>query len=80
MKSLTDTEFENLKLAVTLSKLLYTKKEAAAALSISVRTLDSMISRKELVSRKIGARRLVPRSALEAFARRDHATQVNGHE
>jgi excisionase family DNA binding protein len=60
-------------------KLLFTKKEAAAALSVSVRTLENYIRLKELVSRKIGKRRLIPRASLEQFARRDHESPANGH-
>jgi excisionase family DNA binding protein len=52
--------------------LLLSKRNAAAALGISVRTLETLISVKELKTVRIGRRRLVPRHELEKFARRDH--------
>jgi excisionase family DNA binding protein len=61
-----------------MGKLLYSKKEAASALSVSVRTLENYIRRKELIARRIGRRTLVPLASLEAFARRDHASPLNG--
>ncbi len=55
-------------------KLLLTRHDCAQLLSCSVRTIDNMLANGELPSRRIGRRRLVPRAALEHFARRDHAT------
>jgi excisionase family DNA binding protein len=60
------------------TKLLITKREAASALSVSIRTIENFIHRKELSVRRIGRRTLIPLAALEAFARRDHASPVNG--
>lgn len=54
-----------------MDKILFSKKEAAAMLSISLRSVDYLIARKELEVRRIGKRRLVPRSSLEKLARRD---------
>jgi excisionase family DNA binding protein len=62
------------------TKLLVTKREAAAALSISIRTVENFIRRKELVARKIGRRTLIPLSALASFARRDHESPLTGHD
>jgi excisionase family DNA binding protein len=59
-------------------KLLVTKREAASLLSVSIRTIENFIRRKELVARKIGRRTLIPLTSLESFARRDHASPVNG--
>jgi len=56
-------------------KLLLDKKTAAASLSVSVRTLENLIRSKQLAARHVGRRCLIPRAALEAFARRDHRTQ-----
>jgi len=50
-------------------------REAARRLSISPRTLAALIARKEIKSRKIGRRRIIPVVALEQFLRRDHATR-----
>ncbi len=49
--------------------------EAARRLGVSPRTIATLIARGELLSRKIGRRRVIPIEALEKFLRRDHATQ-----
>ena len=54
-------------------KVLYTKREAAQLLSISVRSLDYLIFSRQMPTRRIGRRVLVHRDAIEHFARRDHA-------
>jgi len=54
--------------------ILVSKKEAARVLSVSPRTIDNLIASKELSVRRVGRRCLIPRTALEAFARRDHST------
>lgn len=43
--------------------------EAARRLGLSPRTIATLISRRELVSRKVGRRRIIPVRALEAFLR-----------
>jgi excisionase family DNA binding protein len=58
--------------------ILYSRRDAARLLSISLRTLDGLIASKVLLTRQIGRRRLIPRSTLEAFARRNHPTQPDG--
>ncbi len=50
------------------SKLLLSRKESAALLSISLRTLDKMVSEKLICTQKIGSRVLISRRALEKFA------------
>jgi excisionase family DNA binding protein len=49
-------------------RILLSKREAARTLSISVRTLDSLIAAKEVPIRKIGRRVLIARQYLEQFA------------
>ncbi len=61
-----------------MEPLLLTRVEAAGLLRVSLRTLDLLVSTKELGSRKVGRRRLIPRVELERFARRDHATSSPG--
>ncbi len=56
-------------------RILCSKREAAAALAISIRTLETLISLGEIKSVRVGKRRLIPRSELERFARRDHYTK-----
>jgi len=50
--------------------------EAARRLGISARTVATLIATGELASRKIGRRRIIPVSVLEAFIGRDHRTKV----
>jgi excisionase family DNA binding protein len=52
--------------------LLVSKRDAAALLSLCVRTVDNLIATKELPARRVGRRVLIPYSALVQFARRDH--------
>lgn len=56
-------------------KLLVSKREAAELLSVSVRTIENLLARKELQARKVGRRTLLAFAALERFVRRDHPTQ-----
>ncbi len=56
----------------SIRKLLLTKREAAHMLSVSLRTIENQIGRKQLVVRRIGRRVLIPVSQIEQFARRDH--------
>jgi excisionase family DNA binding protein len=58
--------------------LLVSKREAAAMLGLSVRSIENLISHKELTARRIGRRCLIERQVLERFARRDHKTQAAG--
>jgi len=55
-------------------KVLYTKREAAQLLSISVRSLDYLIVSQQLPTRRIGRRVLVHRESIEQFARIDHVS------
>lgn len=56
-------------------QLLVSKRDAAAMLGLSVRTLENLIALKELPARRIGRRCMIERRALEQFSRRDHATR-----
>lgn len=47
-----------------IHRLLYTREEAAEILRISVDTLDVMVKRGLLTSRKMGRKTLIPDSAL----------------
>ena len=53
-----------------MNKLLYTRKEAAALLSISVDTLDVLRNAGKIDMRNIGARVYVSADELTAFVRR----------
>jgi len=60
--------------------ILVSKRKAAEALSVSLRTVDNLIASKELAVRRVGRRCLIPRRALEDFARRDHSTGQSNRE
>jgi excisionase family DNA binding protein len=49
-------------------KLLYTKREAAQLLSLSVRSIDYLITSCEIASRRVRRRVLIHRDAIERFA------------
>jgi excisionase family DNA binding protein len=46
--------------------------EAARRLGLSARTIATLIVRRQLPSRKVGRRRIIPVVALEAFVGSDH--------
>jgi excisionase family DNA binding protein len=57
-----------------ITKLLYSRAEAAEELSLSIRTLDTLIGLKRLRVVRVGRAVRIPWDALRAFTRRDHAT------
>jgi excisionase family DNA binding protein len=59
-------------------KVLVSRQEAAALLSISQRALDYLIANKLLSVRRIGSRVLIPVSSLQQFARADHPQRLAG--
>ncbi len=61
-------------------KILVNRKEAARLLSVSLRSLDNLILYRELPARRVGRRVLIPRRALEEFARRDHVMRAVGEK
>jgi len=58
-----------------MDQILVSRQDAAKALSISVRGLDYMIAQGKIPVRKLGKRTLIPRAALERFARSPEAAQ-----
>jgi excisionase family DNA binding protein len=54
---------------VRMDTLLLSKQEAARLLGLSIRSIEHLISSKEIPVRRIGRRVLITRSALESFAR-----------
>lgn len=58
------------------TKLLVSRREAAAWLSISQRSLDYLIANKELTTKRIGSRVLIPIHDLRRFARSDHPQRL----
>ena len=55
-----------------IEKFLFSRKEAAYSLGISVRSLDYLIAGKQLDTRRIGKKVLVTRGSLAAFASANH--------
>jgi excisionase family DNA binding protein len=51
-----------------MDKLLLTRSDAAALLNLSTRSIDYLVARGRLRSRKLGKRRLIPRAAVEQIA------------
>lgn len=60
--------------ATALPKLFYTRQEVAAILSMSVRSIDSMIALRELPVRRFGKSVRILAESLRAFVKRDHQT------
>jgi hypothetical protein len=56
-----------------VTKMLYSRRDAAFALSISIRSLDYIIAAKQLKFRKIGKKILIPAGELTRYARADHS-------
>ena len=59
-----------------LDKLLVCREEAAEILSISVRSVDYLLANRQLTSRRIGSRNLIPMADLRRFARMDHPERL----
>lgn len=56
----------------TGTRLLYSRRDAAYQLSISVRSLDYLIATREIAVRRNGKRILIPHGELVRYARADH--------
>jgi hypothetical protein len=56
-----------------LKKFLYSRKEASWSLGISTRSLDYLIGNKQLSTRKLGKKIMIPATELSRFARADHS-------
>jgi excisionase family DNA binding protein len=52
----------------TAPRLLYDRKEAARQLSISVRSIDYMVTSRKITTRRIGSRVLIPHAELVRLA------------
>jgi len=60
------------------ARLLVSRREAAAILSISIRGVDYLIAAKQLSTRRIGARVLIPIEEVRKFALSDHPNRMAG--
>jgi hypothetical protein len=61
-----------------IEKLLYSRQNAAEALSLSIRSIDYLISTQRLPMRRVGGKVMIPASAVQRFAREDHPERVRG--
>lgn len=59
-----------------IQPLLHSKRDVAELLSVSPRTIDNLILRKELAVRRIGRRVMITVKELERFLRHDHPTAL----
>ena len=57
-----------------MDRILHGKRETAATLGISVRTLENLVAIREITPRRVGKRVLFEEREIERFARRDHRT------
>lgn len=57
-----------------MDRIFHDKRSTAATLGISVRTLENLVSMREITPRRIGKRVLFETREIERFARRDHQT------
>jgi hypothetical protein len=60
-----------------VTRMLYDRKEAARQLSISLRSLDYLLSRKAFNTKRIGKKVLIPHGELVRFSRQDHPEAIN---
>jgi hypothetical protein len=61
------------------AKLLVSRGEAAAILSISIRGVDYYIATKQFSTRRVGTRVLIPIEDVRKFARADHPERMAGY-
>ena len=59
-----------------VEKWLFTRKEAAFSLGLSVRSVDYLISNRDLETRRVGRKVLVIRESLLLFARGNHTNPI----
>jgi len=59
-----------------VEKLLYSRRDTAEALSLSIRSIDYLITTGRLPARRVGGKILIPASAVRRFAREDHPDTV----
>jgi len=59
-----------------METLLLSKQDAARMLGVSIRSLEHLVSRQEIPTRRIGRRVLIARSAIESFAKANTCTTL----
>jgi len=63
-----------------MDRIFHGKRETAATLGISVRTLENLVALREITPRRIGRRVLFEAREIERFARRDHRTKQGANQ
>jgi excisionase family DNA binding protein len=63
---------------VPMNKLLVSQSEAAQLLSISKRSVEYLVATRQLSTRRIGTRALIPLEDVRRFARSDHPERMAG--
>jgi excisionase family DNA binding protein len=58
--------------------LAVSMQEAGRLIGVCKRTITNLVNARQLASRKIGRRRLIPMSAIQSFLRHDHETKLVG--
>ena len=61
-----------------MDKLLVSQDEAAQLLSISKRSVEYLVATRQLSTRRIGTRALIPIEDVRRFARFDHPERMAG--
>ena len=61
-----------------MDKLLVSQEEAAQLLSISKRSVEYLVAARQLSTRRIGTRALIPIEEVRKFARSDHPERMAG--
>lgn len=59
-------------------RLLVSQEESAQLLSISKRSLEYLVATRQLSTRRIGSRALIPIEEVRKFARFDHPERMAG--
>ena len=63
-----------------IEKILYSRRDAAYALSISVRSLDYALARGEFETRRIGRKTLITAGSLKRYAAANHFGPIASSE
>ena len=63
-------------MSIPVEKFLYNRREAALSLGVSIRSVDYIIARRDLETRRVGKKVLVTRESLRRFAGANHPKPI----
>ena len=63
-------------MTVEVTKFLYSKREAALAIGLCVRSIEHLMADGRLETRVSGRRRLIPRESLRRYACTNHPERI----